>query len=138
MSVNSAEFADRIGVQRSAVSHILNGRNYPSAVVLEKMLKAYPNLNARWLITGDGSMVVVPGSSAPPSLDPLAAAAKSPTLPEADRANSLQPGTSAPEAPPFLPGGIALGGDIEQIVVFYSDNSFRAFSPKPTPALRPR
>ncbi len=56
-SVNAAEFADRIGVQRSSISHILNGRNNPGAQFLEKLLIAYPDLNADWLITGRGEML---------------------------------------------------------------------------------
>lgn len=54
--ISPAEFADKIGVQRSSMSHILNGRNYPSASFLQKMLQAYPNMNPRWLMIGDGTM----------------------------------------------------------------------------------
>ena len=35
--ISPAEFADKIGVQRSSVSHVLNGRNYPSASFIQKM-----------------------------------------------------------------------------------------------------
>lgn len=55
-NITSAEFADKIGVQRSSVSHVLNGRNYPSATFIQKILKAYTNLNPRWLILGDGDV----------------------------------------------------------------------------------
>ncbi len=54
--ISPAEFADKIGVQRSSMSHILNGRNYPSASFLQKMLQAYPAMNPRWLMIGDGAM----------------------------------------------------------------------------------
>jgi transcriptional regulator with XRE-family HTH domain len=54
--VSPSEFADKIGVQRSSMSHILNGRNYPSAAFIQKMLHAYPNVNSRWLLIGDGQM----------------------------------------------------------------------------------
>jgi transcriptional regulator with XRE-family HTH domain len=54
--ISPAEFADKIGVQRSSMSHILNGRNYPSAAFIQKMLQVYPNLNSRWLMIGDGEM----------------------------------------------------------------------------------
>ena len=55
-SISPAEFADKIGVQRSSMSHILNGRNHPSASFLQKMLQVYPDLNPRWLMIGDGAM----------------------------------------------------------------------------------
>jgi len=54
--ISPAEFADKIGVQRSSMSHILNGRNYPSASFIQKMLQAYPLLDSRWLMIGVGSM----------------------------------------------------------------------------------
>lgn len=54
--ISPAEFADKIGVQRSSMSHILSGRNYPSAAFLQKMLKVYPLVNSRWLMIGDGPM----------------------------------------------------------------------------------
>jgi transcriptional regulator with XRE-family HTH domain len=54
--ISPAEFADKIGVQRSSMSHILNGRNYPSAAFLQKMLQIYPRVNPRWLMIGEGVM----------------------------------------------------------------------------------
>ena len=50
------EFADKIGVNRATISHILSGRNKPSIDFLEKLLHVYPELNANWLITGIGYM----------------------------------------------------------------------------------
>ena len=54
--LSSAKFADVIGVQRSSVSHILSGRNKPSFDFLQKTLKAFPMINADWLILGEGNM----------------------------------------------------------------------------------
>lgn len=54
--LTSAKFADAIGVQRSSVSHILSGRNKPSFNFLQKTMKAFPMLNADWLILGEGNM----------------------------------------------------------------------------------
>jgi len=55
--ISPAEFADKIGVQRSSVSHVLNGRNYPSASFIQKMLGSYKTLNPRWLLLGEGMML---------------------------------------------------------------------------------
>ncbi|MBN1769316.1 MAG: helix-turn-helix transcriptional regulator [Prolixibacteraceae bacterium] len=54
--ISAAEFADNIGVQRSSVSHVLNGRNNPGFSFIQKILETYPGLNSRWLMTGNGSM----------------------------------------------------------------------------------
>lgn len=57
-SLTAAELADKIGVQRSNVSHVLNGRNNPSSVFIEKLLQTFPELDARWLILGEGEMLM--------------------------------------------------------------------------------
>lgn len=54
--LSSSKFADRIGVQRSSVSHILSGRNNPSMDFIQKILSSFPNINADWLLTGKGKM----------------------------------------------------------------------------------
>lgn len=70
-NISSAEFADKIGVQRSSVSHVLNGRNSPSTSFIQKMLYTYKNLNSRWLLLGEGTMFNSPGSiKQEPSLFP--------------------------------------------------------------------
>lgn len=51
-NMNAAAFADKIGVQRSSVSHVLTGRNKPSLDFVEKILIQFPKVNASWLISG--------------------------------------------------------------------------------------
>ena len=58
--ITPSELADTIGVQRSNVTHVLKGRNKPSFQFIEKMLQIYPDLNAKWLLLGTGSMVDIP------------------------------------------------------------------------------
>lgn len=50
--LNAGSFADRIGVQRSNVSHVLSGRNKPGFDFIEKLLHAFPRVSAEWLFTG--------------------------------------------------------------------------------------
>ena len=54
--LNRIEFAEKIGAQRSTLSHILDGRNRPSLDFLEKLTATYPGLNMNWLIKGEGTM----------------------------------------------------------------------------------
>lgn len=49
-------FADEIGVQRPAISHIMSGRNRASLDVVIKILKAFTQINSHWLLTGEGQM----------------------------------------------------------------------------------
>lgn len=53
--LTSGSFADLIGVQRSSMSHILNGRNNPSLDFIIKTLQAFPRINPEWLLMGTGS-----------------------------------------------------------------------------------
>lgn len=55
-NVSQAQFADKIGVARASVSHILAGRNRPGFDFIENMARFYPSLNLEWLITGKGKM----------------------------------------------------------------------------------
>uniref|UniRef100_UPI003216228B helix-turn-helix domain-containing protein n=1 Tax=uncultured Draconibacterium sp. TaxID=1573823 RepID=UPI003216228B len=55
--ISAGELAGMLDVQRSNISHILNGRNKPGATFIEKMLLVFPDLNARWLFTGIGTMI---------------------------------------------------------------------------------
>jgi len=55
-SISAGELATLLEVQRSNISHILNGRNMPGAAFIEKFLLCFPDLNARWLLTGKGEM----------------------------------------------------------------------------------
>jgi transcriptional regulator with XRE-family HTH domain len=45
-------FAEQVGIQRSALSHIFSGRNKPSVDVLYKMKTTFPEIDLEWLITG--------------------------------------------------------------------------------------
>ena len=48
-NLSSSQFADRTGIQRASVSHILSGRNKPSLEVMLKIYDAFPNLDMNGL-----------------------------------------------------------------------------------------
>lgn len=52
-----ADFAAAIGISRSNLTHLLSGRNQPSFSLLEKLLKAFPQVRTEWLVTGLGEML---------------------------------------------------------------------------------
>ena len=54
--VTAAAFADMVGIQRSNVSHILNGRSGPSLELLQKILSTFPHYNTDWLVMGRGEI----------------------------------------------------------------------------------
>ena len=54
--LTASAFADKIGVQRSNISHIMNGRSGPSLELLQKILSAFPHYNTEWLVMGRGEI----------------------------------------------------------------------------------
>jgi transcriptional regulator with XRE-family HTH domain len=101
--MTASAFADAIGVQRSSISHLLSGRNKPSLDFVLKVVREFPEVNLYWLLNGKG---VFPESETPPSK------ATDTALPDP------LSGHPAPVAP-----------EIESIVVFYKDGSFRKYLP---------
>lgn len=150
--LSPSQFADKLGVQRSGVSHLLSGRNKPSFEFISKMLVAYPKLNPDWLIMGTGKAYRdMPGSesSSPEAVSPAAVtSSEDPALPNAtleeNSINASEPdlfATSAPvvkpdEAPqtpivkpsesrPKAPAQPVAGEKrIAQITILYTDGSY--------------
>lgn len=56
-NISPAQLADDIGVQRSGISHIINGRNKPSLDFIQRILKKYPDISMKWLMFGEGQMM---------------------------------------------------------------------------------
>lgn len=52
-----SKFAESIGIQRSAMSHIISGRNNPSLDVLLKILERFTYVDSDWLLFGKGEMI---------------------------------------------------------------------------------
>jgi len=56
LKLSPTEFAEKINVQRSGLSHIFSGRNKPSLEFIEKTNQIFPSVNIEWLIFGKGDM----------------------------------------------------------------------------------
>lgn len=69
--LTASQFADKTGIQRASVSHIISGRNKPSLDVMLKIYEAFPELDLEWLMTGSGEEPVVRTSKADNSEDSL-------------------------------------------------------------------
>ena len=51
--LTSSSFADKIGVPRSSISHVLSGRNNPSLNLIIKILQSFDEISANYLLSGD-------------------------------------------------------------------------------------
>lgn len=54
-SISASAFADKIGVQRSALSHLLSGRNKPSLDFVLRIIDSFPEVDLYWLLNGIGT-----------------------------------------------------------------------------------
>ena len=133
-----AKFAEILGVQRSAISHILTGRNNPSFDLISKIIHKFPALNSDWLITGKGNMykTLVQGSlfdfdtpkkdEISDKVTPIKPAEQ--TLVTDVKNEAETPKNSLDTSVKKLESASRM---VKRIVVFYTDNTFEEFISTP-------
>ena len=97
--LSASIFADKIGVQRSSISHILSGRNKPSLDFILKITSAFTNVDIHWLLNGKGVF---------PKLAENNPTSPAPSLFSSEHQNENK--------------------KIQRIVVFYKDGTFDEFN----------
>ena len=55
--LSKSNFAEKIGINPSGLTHILNGRNQPSLDIVKKIVTAFPEISSEWLVMGMGNML---------------------------------------------------------------------------------
>jgi len=144
---SASEFADTIGIQRSNITHVLHERNKPGLQFITKILESFPDINAKWLLTGEGEMIEKSESSALKQsslfqntediVSPLPGRSKNP-LPEKEKRNqdedimnkfSHVTEKRAAETDYSVSEKKEKARSVEQIVVFYSDNTCKTYRP---------
>lgn len=55
-NLTNSQFAQLVGIQPSAVTHLLSGRNEPSLQVTKKILDTFRGINPEWFVMGIGDM----------------------------------------------------------------------------------
>ena len=95
--LSASTFADKVGVQRSSISHILSGRNKPSLDFVLKVTTEFKDVDIHWLLNGKGVFPI----------------------------NTEKSATSTPSS--LNSGYESSGKKIQRIVVFYDDGSFGEF-----------
>ncbi|MBV5315742.1 MAG: helix-turn-helix transcriptional regulator [Prolixibacteraceae bacterium] len=142
--ITPSELADTIGVQRSNVTHVLKGRNKPSFQFIEKMLQIYPDLNAKWLLLGTGSMVDTPLKTRT-LFDQIAEKSTSPVLKaeKIEEKRVIEEPLQTETKEIYNPIGAEKKQpqdelkdqffnsekSIERIIVFFSDSTFKIYNP---------
>lgn len=133
-------FADSIGIQRSALSHILNGRNNPSLDVLTKVLNRFEYLSTDWLMFGNAPMFKHQqndeGSNSLSNeifhVDETEQGSSSTELSPRDLpiSGNMAPKVGSPVLKEVVIKEVEKMRTISKIMIFYSDNTFENFVPE--------
>jgi transcriptional regulator with XRE-family HTH domain len=78
--LTNSQFASKLDIQRSNITHIIEGRSKPGFVFMEKLAAEFPNVNIRWFITGQGEMYVTNDKEMKIATVPVQNSNVSPTL----------------------------------------------------------
>ena len=129
-NLTAAEFALRLGIQPSNVSHLLAGRNNPSLEFVKKLKENFPEYSLDWVVMGRGPMTV-----SEPFLEqkPVAAPVPQPVETEKSVDTALEGTLFAPENAPIAPPETprpAPKSELQRIVMVYADHSFEVLSPR--------
>jgi len=127
-SLSPSQFADELSIQRSAVSHLVSGRNLPSYDVLVKILKRFPDVNPEWLLLGKGEMYRKPHTGTlfeQPLLSPETAAdtVKTEGIREIRSSDPEKYGSSVPDAGKNT-------NRVKEILLLFADNTYQRFVPQ--------
>lgn len=123
--ISASKLAEKIGVNRASISHIMSERNKPSLEFIQKVLDSFPHINADWLLTGQGTYLKTkPTPSLKKTTDPTP---KEPTKEPLKEASP--PPITKDLFSPSLFSEIKKGSPKRaiRVITFYSDGTFEEF-----------
>jgi DNA-binding XRE family transcriptional regulator len=129
-------FADKIGVQRSSISHLLSGRNKPSLDFVLKVQDVFPDVELNWLLHGRGNFNT--NTPLPPTTLPDASDLFSQNEPVENNVieikNEVNEVLEVSKEPKTTNNEKTIADslfntDIEKIVIFYKNGTFKSFKP---------
>lgn len=141
-SLNASTFADKIGVQRSSLSHLLSGRNKPSLDFILKILDVFPDVDLYWILNGKGTFPKSELKSDTFVASPTPISNSQKELPKIEKTADLfsedlpNKKDQAEEKPAtnFLNTQNSVlqknNAEIDRIVIFYKNGTFSTYSPE--------
>ncbi len=114
-SISATAFSDEIEVNRSTISHLLSGRNKPSLDFVLKVIQHYPEVELYWLLNGKGSF---------PSSKSTSEEIKEISVERSATKQNVIASTEITSEKPIIP---IQDSDIDRIVIFYKDGSFKSY-----------
>jgi plasmid maintenance system antidote protein VapI len=128
-----SKFAEAIGIQRAAMSHIIAGRNNPSLDVATKIMKRFKTVNPNWLLLGQGEMFTESENTETPLFQNEAVL---PTVNADASENCKEIGVETSINNQIIPVNQQIvykektSKEVSRIIIYYSDNSFEEFLPE--------
>mgnify|MGYP003625025450 CR=1 FL=1 len=119
--LSNKEFAKRLSINPSIISHILSGRNKVSLQVVEQIVKEFTNVSLDYLLLGTGSLFKgVTNVNYNSNLQP-----------EEERINPASLDQDQPKSPEKYKqkSKVELNSnkEIDQVIIFYADGSFKIY-----------
>ena len=118
--LSSSAFAQKIGVPRSSLSHLISGRNKPSLDLLVKITTIFPQLSLDGLVYGKSTSTL--------SLEKSIEAPEDITDSSPVK-TSVYENTKNPESE-IVTNEIGNIANPEQVILLYKDGSFKNYSTK--------
>lgn len=56
LKITQKAFSEVIGISEKVTSNVKKGKNPPNFLMIESIIRHFPQINARWLILGEGDM----------------------------------------------------------------------------------
>ena len=128
-NLTAAEFALRLGIQPSNISHLLSGRNNPSLDFVKKLKETFPEYSLEWIIFGRGPITVSEPFAPVTPIEPVSTDTydEIPVEPMAEETLFDQPKAEEKRLDQLMPSPT---GNLKQIILVYSDNTFEQLSPR--------
>ena len=111
--LSAAAFAERIGVQRSSVSHILSKRNKPSLDFILKINNSFNEVTLNWLLLEEPSKAIKPLAY----LDEIG----EDTMNDSNDESFVKPNNNE---------NFDSSNEVTEVIKFYKDGSFKIFFPR--------
>lgn len=133
-NLSASSFADKIGVQRSSLSHLLSGRNKPSLDFILKILAVFPDVDLYWILNGKGSFPKNEDTPTNDNEELLKAKIPTPSIVEKIPENLFSKITNLPNIDSKETKSISTpkshySSEVEKIVFFYKNGTFKVFNP---------
>lgn len=144
--LTASSFADKINVQRSSISHLLSGRNKPSLDFILKVIESFPDVELLWLLNGKGNFPKGENSNQEKiDATPIQKIENEEEINSSDLFSNNVASTENEKNPVFENisknfsntevfnnpmNSLISNSDIEQIVVFYKNGTFKTYVQK--------